>query len=143
MEQCLHNVDPNGFLVPSETARRISALKVNEEARAYRLARIGGFYKVDTAPWRIIAERVVQFAQRLDAAQRRSLVLELADPKPESYYCASGEVPEQFIDAVHSARGLLAQEADALLRPFWEWRLEIAEAELRRAERRAKEERGE
>jgi hypothetical protein len=38
---------------------------------------------------------------------------------------------------------MLESEADSGFRPFWEWRLMAAEAELREQEEQAKEERGE
>jgi hypothetical protein len=54
-----------------------------------------------------------------------------------------GEVPPAFTAAVTAAHATFHAEVDRELRPFWQQRLTIAEAELRDEEERAKEARGE
>lgn len=72
-----------------------------------------------------------------------SLYSELAEHGPRGWSGQRGEVPSIFVTAVEAAREHLAAEKDDDLRPFWEWRLAVAEGQLRDAEERAKEERGE
>ncbi len=52
-------------------------------------------------------------------------------------------MPVIFLSAVEAAKNALDSETDAEFRPFWEWRLAVAEADLREEEERSKEERGE
>lgn len=142
LEQCVHDVDPDGVVVPSETVRRIYELGSADEVRVRRLARIGGAYLLNSAPWRTIAKSVVQVAQQMEERRRGPLFHELTDPQVRSYSCQPGEVPEDFIEEVSSARQLLDQETDADFRLFWQWNLNAAEAGLRYEVEQVKEERG-
>jgi hypothetical protein len=75
--------------------------------------------------------------------ERRSLFGALSERGSRSYSGTPGEVPVIFRSAVDAVRNALAAEADPDFRAFWEWRLAVAEAELREEEERSKEERGE
>ena len=54
-----------------------------------------------------------------------------------------GEVPQVFVSHAQAAKELLDAEQDEELRPFWDWHLSVAQAELRNQEEEAKEARGE
>lgn len=142
LPEVLRNVDPGGLLVPAEVARRLASVADKEEAR--RLARIAGAYAIGAAAWRTIAKPVIARAVRAPGEdERRSLFSSLTHLGPRTWSGTPGEVPQIFIAGVQAARHLLESETDAEYRPFWEWYLAVAEAELREQEEEAKEERGE
>ena len=138
----LRDVDPHGRVVPQEVARRFA--EADEHDARWRLARIGGAFALGSAAWRTIARPVLEQAAAADTTkERRSLYSALSGDGPRSWTGSPGEVPGIFTAAVDSARERLEAEADGVFRPFWEWRLTVAEAELRDQEEHAKEERGE
>ncbi|MEW6742177.1 MAG: hypothetical protein AB1486_05420 [Planctomycetota bacterium] len=139
MPEILRDVDPHGLVVPGEVAQRLSRAADAEEV--WGLDRIAGAYPLGGPAWRTIARPVVVCAAHLgNEEERRSLFTALTDHGPRSWSRLPGEVPEVFVSAVQSARALLESETDAELRPFWQWYLELTEAELRGQEERAKEE---
>jgi hypothetical protein len=140
LPEVLHDVDPEGLLVPAEVARRIVTASTDEASR--RLARIAPAYVVGTPAWRTIAKAVLAQAPQ-DPDKRRHLFSALGERGVRTFSGTPGEVPVVFVSAAAEARRTLEAETDADLRPFWEWRLAIADAELREEEQRAKEERGE
>lgn len=138
----LRDVDPHGRVVPELVARRF-AESDDQEAR-WRLARIGGAFAIGSAAWRTIASPVLTRAAAAETLEeRRSLYTALTEHGPRSWSGTPGEVPAIFTAAVDSARQHLNAETDGVFRPFWEWRLAAAEAELRDQEEHAREERGE
>ena len=141
LHEILRNVDPHGRIVPAEVARRFTETDDRDAAR--RLARIGGGFVLNTLAWRTIAKPVLARAASADDKERRSLNLALTDLRPRSWSGTPGEVPSIFITAVASARQRLKAETDGDFRSYWEWRLKVAQAELRDQEEDAKEERGE
>jgi hypothetical protein len=134
----LQTVDPEGFLIPSEIARRFEMAAGDAK---WPFARIAGEYTIGTAAWRTIAKPVISCA--LEASDRRPLFRLLTDQSPKAWSSSIGEVPQLFLENVQSARQFLNSETDAAFRPFWEWYLAIAEADLHEQEEQAKEERGE
>jgi hypothetical protein len=108
-----------------------------------RLARIGGAYAVNSPPWRTIALATIRAASSHGPEALRSIHGALGHRSIRSWSGAIGEVPPIFIAAVTEARAALEAEAEADLRPYWKYRLAIAEADLREQEESAKEERGE
>lgn len=112
-----------------------------EDAR--RMARIGGAYAVGSQPWRTIAKAALGPTATVIPDERRALFGALTERGIRSFTGKPGEVPPVFVVAVEKARTALNAEIDDVLRPFWEWRLAGAEAELREEQERAKEERGE
>ena len=141
LPEICRDIDPEGLMVPTEVARRVSGVTTPQELR--RLARIAGGYAIGSAPWRAIAKPVIARAMLSGGDERRAVFARLADRGIRSWSGTPGEVPAIFRSAVESARSALDSEADAEFRPFWEWRLAVAEAELRGQEEQAKEERGE
>lgn len=137
----LQDIDPHGRIVPHEVACRFR--DTDDDSLAYRLARIGGAFVIGTPAWRTIAGPVLAQAASKTPEVRGSLYSALTDHGPRSWSAKPGEVPAVFKSAVESARKHLEAETDHEFRPFWEWRLKIAEAHLRDEEERAKEERGE
>jgi hypothetical protein len=142
LHEILHDVDPDGLVVPEEIGRRIQA--ANDEDEIWRLARLGGGYPIGGSGWRAIARPILLRAnQAATKEQRLSLFSALTDHRPRSWSGAIGEVPALFTTAVDQAHKQLENETDATFRPFLEWRVAVAETELRDQEERAKEERGE
>lgn len=136
-------LDPHGRLVPAMVAARIVA--ANDRRITSDLAEIGGAYGCGTPSWRMVARRALQRAAAAGCGNEERLLLywALRDDKERSWSSKPGEVPALFVSAVDSAREHLANETDDVFRPFWQWRLEIAEHDLRNQEERAKEARGE
>jgi hypothetical protein len=140
LPEVLHDVDPDGLLAPAEIARRVAIASTDEELR--RFARIAPAFVVGTAAWRAIAHAVVARAPA-NPDTRRHLFSALGERGIRTFSGTPGEVPVVFVSAVDEARSTLEAETEVELRPFWEWRLAVAQAELREEEERAKEERGE
>jgi hypothetical protein len=137
----LHDVDPEGLLIPDAVIRRFADVTSAEDL--WLLAGIGRVYAVGSAAWRTIAKLVIVRAVHTCSEEERcSLFHSLTDPGPLSVR-AVGEVAQIFITAVEFARQRLESETDTEFRPFWKWYLTAAEAELHEQEEHAKEERGE
>ena len=141
LPEILRDVDPEGLVVPAAVAAR--AVSANDAEGVRRLARIGGAYAVNSSPWRTIALAAIRAASSFGAEALRSVYGSLEERGIRSWSGAVGEVPPIFITAVAEARAALDAEVQTDLRPYWQQRLAIAEAELREQEERAKEERGE
>jgi hypothetical protein len=142
LPEILRDVDPEGLLIPAEVTRRLA--NVTSKDDMLLLARIAGIYAVGSSAWRTIAKPVIIRAVRSGSEEeRRSLFDFLTYQGPQTWSGTPGEVPHIFISKVQSARQMLESETDTEFRPFWEWYLAVAEAELREQEEHAKEERGE
>lgn len=141
LPEVLRDIDPDGVAVPAAVATRANTAAGAEDVR--RLARIGGAYAVNGSPWRTIALATIQAATPHGSEALRSIYAALSERGIRSWSGAVGEVPAIFAAAVDKARAALEAELEADLRPFWQYRLALAEADLRAAEGRAKEERGE
>lgn len=141
LPEILRDIDPEGLAVPVAVAARAVAADDAEDIR--RLARIGGAYAVNSAPWRTIALAAIRAATPVGADALRSVYGSLGERGIRSWSGAVGEVPPIFVAAVAEARDALDAEVEVELRPYWQQRLAFAEAELRDQEERAKEERGE
>nr|BDT32080.1 ATP-binding protein [Myxococcus sp. MH1] len=138
----LRDIDPEGIAIPAAVAARIQGASTATAVR--QLARIGGAYLVGTAPWRTIAKAALAASQHhLTQKEQWSLFHVLIEGEFQGWSGTRGEVPEVFVSAVKEAKSALAAETDSILRPFWEWRLKVAEEDLREQEQRAKEDRGE
>jgi hypothetical protein len=141
LPKVLRDVDPNGFLVPREVARRLTGLADIGEIRP--LARIGGAYTLGGEAWRAIAKPALAAVTSAGAENARTIYSALVNDGFRSWSGTPGEVPPMFVSAVGDAKHALASETDTTFRGFWEWRLACAEAELRDEIEQAKEERGE
>ncbi len=141
LPEILRDVDPDGLIVPTYVATRAQSTAGAEDVR--RLARIGGAYAVNSSGWRTIALATVRAATPHGAEALRSVHGALGERGIRSWSGAIGEVSPIFIAAVTEARTALEAEVEPDLRPYWQHRLAIAEAQLREQEERAKEERGE
>jgi hypothetical protein len=142
LPEVLQDVDPEGILIQAEVKRRLANATGDDEV--WWLARIAGAYAVGSSAWRTIAKPVILRAVRFGSEEeRRSLFNALTDHGPRFWRGTPGEVPQTFVSGVESARQMLESETDSEFRPFWEWYLAVAEAELREQEEQAKEMRGE
>ena len=141
LPEVLRDIDPDGLLVPIAVVALAHAAGEPESVR--RLARIGGAYTVDSAPWRTIAQATLRAGAPHGPDALRSIYGALAAWGIRWGSGAVGEVPAIFTAAVDEARAALDAEVDGDLRQFWKYRLSIAEADLREQEERVKEERGE
>ncbi|NOK12155.1 ATP-binding protein [Corallococcus exercitus] len=141
LPEMLRDIDPEGFVVPNEIAARASSASDAEGVR--RLARIGGAYAINSAPWRTIALATIRAASPLGSDALRAVYGALGVRGIRSWSGAVGEVPPIFLAAVDDARANLDGETYQELRPYWQQRLAIAEADLREQEQHAKEDRGE
>ncbi|MBN1204213.1 MAG: ATP-binding protein [Myxococcaceae bacterium] len=141
LPEILSDIDPDGVVVPAAVSVRAKSAAGAEDVR--RLARIGGAYAVNSSPWRTIALAVIRAVTPHGAEALRSVYGSLDERGILSWSGAIGEVPPIFIAAVTEARTALDTEVEPDLRPYWQHRLTLAEADLREQEERAKEERGE
>lgn len=141
LPEILHDVDPEGLVVPAAVVKRLASATDAQGVR--RLARLAGGYAMNSSPWRTIALAAIRAANRFSGEELRSVYGALEERGVRSWSSEFGEVPPAFIAAVTEARAALEAEAEFDLRPFWQQRLAIAEAELRDEEERAKEDRGE
>lgn len=141
LPEMLRDVDPEGLVVPNEVASRASSAFDAEVLR--RLARIGGAYAINSPPWRAIALATIRAVSALGSDALRSVYGALSDRGVRSWSGAVGEVAPIFFAAVDDARRSLDGETHQELRPYWQQRLAIAEADLQEQEQRAKEDRGE
>jgi hypothetical protein len=142
MPDILQDVDPDGVLVPDEIVSRLSQAMNREEVWCF--ARVAGTYEIGSVVWRTIAKPIIIRAV-LSASEEERLTL-FSFLLPSGMKSWSGdprEVPQLFIEAVKSAKLLLKSESDVTFKPFWEWNLSIAEAELKAQEEEVKERRGE
>jgi hypothetical protein len=137
LPEVLLDVDPQGFVIAGEIARRIEAA---DDRECRRLARIASAYPIGGSVWRTIARPVI--GRALVSSDPRPFFASLTNLS-RSWSAAPGQVPDLFIQNVRSARERLESETDSAFRPFWEWHLALVEAELRQEEEDAKEERGE
>ncbi|HUJ16554.1 MAG TPA: hypothetical protein VL197_01030 [Nitrospirota bacterium] len=142
MPEILHDVDPEGLLVPDEIVSRLSTATTRDDVWCF--ARVAGTYDIGSTSWRKIARPVVIRANKAASdEERRDLFVIILHHGMKSWSGTPGQVPQLFIDAVNTARTQLDSETDTAFRPFWEWNLAIAEAELKAQEEQAKEMRGE
>jgi hypothetical protein len=141
LPEILHDVDPEGLVVPAAVEKR--AVVATDAQGVRRLARLAGGYAINSVPWRTIACATIRAATRFGGEELRSVYGALEERGVRSWSSEVGEVPPAFIAAVTDARAALEAEAEVDLRPFWQQRLAIAEAELRDEEERAKEDRDE
>lgn len=141
LPEILRDVDPDGVLVPAAVATRAASAVDAKGVR--QLARIGGAYGINSLSWRTIALATIRAAVPFGEEALRSVYSSLGERGTRSWSGVEGEVPPVFIAAVAHARAALEAEGESELRPYWQQRLTIAEAELREEEERAKEERGE
>jgi len=141
LPEILHDIDPEGLVVPAAVEKRAASAIDAQSVR--RLARLGAGYAMNSSPWRTIALAVIRAASRFNEEELRSVYGALEERGVRSWSSELGEVPPAFIAAVRDARAALEAEVEFDLRPFWQQRLAIAEAELRDEEERAKEDRGE
>ena len=139
LNEIIRDVDPHGRIVSAEVARRLTGT-VDRDA-ACHLAQIGGGFAHETLAWRTIAKPVLARAANADEEERRFLFSALTDHGSRSLVRRLGEVPAIFTSALESARQHLKDEMDGDFRPFWEWCLKVAEAELSGWEEHAKAER--
>lgn len=140
LPEVLQDADPDGLLIPAAVAQRIQVADVPEKVR--RLARIGGAYSLGSRAWRTIAKAAIS-AVPATVDARRSIFTALGARGVRTWSGKPGEVSTVFTSAVEIARTALHSEVDEILKPFWQWHLERAEAELAEQEEQAKEERGE
>ena len=141
LPKILRDVDPDGLVTPTSVASRAKTADSAESVR--RLARIGGAYALNGAPWRAIALSTIRAAAPFGVDAVQSVYGALGERGIRSWSGAFGEVPPVFIAAVTDARAALNAESVPDLRLYWQHRLAIAEIELREQEERAKEDRGE
>ena len=140
LRELIGDVDPAGLAIPAEVARR--AVLTGTPDRLRPLARTAGAYVIGSAPWREIATPVLKSAAGYTADQQRSLFHELVDRGSFAWSARVGEVAAVFRTAVEDAKRARDAETDAAFRPFWSWRVEVAEATLRQQEEERKEDRG-
>ncbi len=141
LPEILRDIDPDGLAVPAAVAERAMTVAGADDTR--RLARIGTAYSVNSPPWRTIALATSRAAASHGQEALRSVHAALGERGIRSWSGAFGEVPPIFVAAVDEARSALDAELEADLKPFWQQRLAIAEAELSEQQEHAKEERGE
>jgi hypothetical protein len=141
LPEILRDVDPEGLVAPAAVAVRLASATDAEGVR--RLARVGKAYAINSSPWRAIALAAIRAAGPFGGEALRAVYGSLGERGVRSWSGAVGEVPPVFIAAVAEARAALDGEVQVELRPYWQQRLAIAEAELREQEEHSKEERGE
>jgi hypothetical protein len=138
----IKDVDPHGRLVPQLIAIQIEQL--GDVDAMQRLARASSAFTIGSTAWKTIARPVLKRACSTGSVDERiALFSSLAFRRSRAWAGVPGEVPAIFKLEVESTRTRLDAETEPAFRPFWEWQLECAVAELRNQEEEAKEERGE
>jgi hypothetical protein len=141
--ELLGAVDPDGLLVPEFVREAIRNWPVGDAEAASPLACVARHYEMGGPAWRRIADATAGLAKRSPDDSRARLYGALDGTRPRAWGSAIGEVPAHFTRRVVRAREGLASESEEALRQFWTWHLAVCERELRRAEEKAREERGE
>ena len=141
LPEVLHDVDPEGLVVPGLVVAFVAQATEAEQVR--RLARIGDEYVAGTRIWEDIAKAVLRSPIVQSEDIQRSMFSALGGRGVTSWSGTPGEVPPVFLAEVESAKSSLAAAKDEGLRRYWAWRVGRAEADVREEQQRAKEERGE
>lgn len=136
----LRDIDPDGVVVPDLFRVRIGSC--TQEA-IVEFSCYAATYSVNSEPWRLMALSALRAAIPFGEEILHRVYHSLGEYYVSSWICAVGEVPSAFIEAVALARGARDTEVHPELKSYWDWRLSLSEAELRRQEEDAKEERGE
>lgn len=137
----LNEVDPHGFVVPRAIAERI---RTAQPADVGQFAHLAKSYVVNTPAWREIATAALSRTDVMRTKKEESALFStISEPGVKSWNGQPGQVPVVFVHAVEEARNYRQQETDQRFAAFWDWFVDIVEAELRREEQHAKEERGE
>ncbi len=141
LPEVLHDVDPEGLVVPGLVVGLIG--QATETERVRLLARIAGEYVAGTAAWEAIAKAVLRSPIVQSKDHELPMFHALGAGGVTSWSDTSGEVSPVFIAEVKSAKSYLAAATDEYLQRYWRWRVGDAEAELRQQEEEAKEDREE
>jgi hypothetical protein len=141
MHQYLADIDPGGVLVPELVNRRVASETNSETLR--QLAKLISGYPVGSEVWRRASISFLEESQSMRSPDKERLYAAISYSGPTSWSGTPGQVPELFVSNVARARKQLEEEQDPIFKPYWEWSLEGAEAQLRYEEERAREDRGE
>lgn len=138
LPKLLARVDPQGLEVPRRVAALIDAEV--EPGKVQKLVRTACYYKAGTPSWRHIARPAFKTAQTMSKDERMHVYSSSSETGHRSYTAAIGTVAQTFIEAVDAAKRGQAEEVEHDFVPFWEWRLQRAEYELRHQQEQLKEE---
>lgn len=141
LPEVLHDFDPAGLVVPA--AVDVRARSVNSAEVVRRLSRVASAYSVNSPPWRAIALATIRASENFGPETLRAVYGSLGEMGVRSWWSAVDEVAPIFSSAVAEARSTLDAETRAELRPYWQQRLDFAEAQLLEERESAKERRGE
>jgi hypothetical protein len=141
LPEVLHDVDPEGLVVPGLVVALVAQATEAEQVR--RLARIGDEYVAGTRTWEDIAKAVLRSPLVQSEDNQRSMFSALGGGGVTSWSGTPGEVPSIFLAQVEFTKSSLAAATDEWLRRYWAWRVRRAEADVREEQQRAREERGE
>jgi hypothetical protein len=138
LPKLLARVDPQGLEVP----RRVAALTETDDdpEKVGRLVRTACYYRVGTPSWRHIARGAFKSAHKMTKEERLHVYYATSETGHRSWSAPAGTVAQCFLDAVETATRGLQEEQEPDFVPFWEWRKERAEAELRDRQEKLKEE---
>ncbi|CAD0230168.1 ATP-binding protein [Planktothrix agardhii] len=139
----LANVDPSGVITADLVVEKLTDPKVKRNPNeVWQWAKFAGYYPEDSLAWGKIANAACSVAIHFDDRQKYSIFHALTNPEPKMWVSRIGEVPSTFEMAVETVQQRLETKAapDPVLIPFWQWRLQLAEAELNREIERVKEE---
>jgi hypothetical protein len=139
----LHDVDPNGVLIPDIVKERFEGLSPENTDDAWKWARIIGQYPMNSEAWRKMAISACKFATRADQETQASIFASMISSDIEAWSGEYGQVPPHFLDAADEAHQTLENETNEHLRHFWEWNHKRAQDNLQYHEERAREVRGE
>jgi len=130
MPKYIAQLDPSGAHVTDFLRQHLGSIpNIKPEALA-RLGYLISAYRNDTDAWASGARLICEKAYLMTRKQREQVYFGI-DSKETNASCTAGEVPPQYYEARDNAARLLASEPNtSSLRPYWEWKLKNAEADL-------------
>lgn len=141
LPQYLFEIDPNGVFTSDLVIEKLRDSKIRENTQEiYRWSKFAGYYPEESATWRKIAHEACSLAIQFDDSNKYSILQALTNPKPKTWMSSIGTVAAIFEVEVETAQQKLETESFSVLKPYWEWRLQLAQVELERETERVKEE---
>ncbi|MEA5553853.1 ATP-binding protein [Anabaena cylindrica UHCC 0172] len=141
LPQYLFEIDPNGVFTSDLVIEKLRDSKIRENTQeVYRWSKFAGYYSEESPTWRKIAHEVCSLAVHFDDSDKYLILQALTNPKPKTWMSSIGTVAAIFEVEVETAEQKLETENDSVLKPYWEWRLQLAQVELERQTELVKEE---
>lgn len=123
-------LDPDGVLTPDLVCARLEALRNPKWQDIAMWADYASAYRFNSTSWRRIALVACSLATHLSEEDSWAVFSHLSSHQTKGWKGQVGVVHERWTDAVTTAMQELADETEASLRAFREWRIKCAERDL-------------